>query len=290
MAFDEPRDDCEDQGACPTQDCTDGVFSRLLVDTLIEGGTRVTWELSDEFAEPGPYVFQLQVSLHGVPTATDWTPVGAPIGNVNFAIDDTKRVYGQTQFTHYRVCLQTGNQVHFSKPVRAWEGSLNFRDARLAKEIARQERVNFREGGVEGFFLKRKLFGEPCTCLDFQTEEIRNAECDLCYGTGFDGGYWPAVECVYAIVDPRTRHEELDGGQARGTINDIRVNARMLAQPFMNEEDVWIDKMSDNRWFIHRIQHIVERRGVPVVAMVELRHAPYSHKIYQFPRPDQVTA
>lgn len=276
-----------EQPLCPIQDCGD-VFDSIRVDTLIEGGTRVSWELSERLTDAGPYEFQLQVSMSGVETATDWLPVGATVTDLNFAVDDTKRDFGQTQYVHYRICLRTAVATYFSKPVRAWEATLTFRDRRLTREVVRQERINFREGGVEGFFLKRKLFGAPCECLDFATREIRNAQCESCYGTGFVGGYWPGVECVFAILDPRTRHEQLDGGKGRGTVNDIFITARMLAQPFMSEEDVWIDKRSDNRWFVHEIQHIAERKGVPVVARVSLRHAPYSHVIYQFPRPDQL--
>lgn len=276
---------CGGTSGCPVSECDD-IFSRITVDTLIEGGTRVSWELSDKFDDVGPYTFQLQVSLHGVETATDWVPVGATVVDQNYAIDDEKRVHGQTQFAHYRICLQSVEGDYFSKPIHAWQG-LSARDGRIVREVIRQERLNFREGGIEGFFLKRKIFGDGCECLDFQTMEIRNPECSECYGTGFVGGYWPAATCVFAIVDPRTRHEQLDGGQARGTTNDIFTKGRMLAMPFMNEEDVWIDRRTDNRWFIHRIDNIVERRGVPVVANVELRHAPYSHPIYMFPRPDQ---
>jgi hypothetical protein len=143
--------------------------------------------------------------------------------------------------------------------------------------------------GQDGYLLKRKVAGTKCPdCLDYVTEEVTNAQCDTCYGTGFVAGYFDPVDCIWAALDTKVRHEQLD--QARGTINDIVVPARMLSEPQLNEEDVWVDRKSDLRWYVHTVKHIVEVRGVPVVYQVELRLAKYSDPIYQLAIPDQVPA
>jgi hypothetical protein len=261
------------------------------VDYLVEGGGRVSWELSEDFAaqHDGPLEFQLQVGRTANPLATDWEAVGATAFDTWFMIDDQKRIFGKTQWTHYRVCLRTDDgQTFFSMPVSALFG-LNRRDWRIAKELARQERQRLRIAGQEGYLLKRKVLGQKCTtCRDHQTDEIRDPDCPTCYGTGFLVGYFDPIPCVFADLQPMGRHEELDGGQARGTINDIVVQARMLGAPHMNEEDVWVARRSDMRWYIHRIQNISEIKGVPIVVNAELRLAPFSELIYEINIPGQV--
>lgn len=274
-------------------DCRPGceaVFARVWVFSQIVGGTRVEWQLKPTFRDPGPHSFQLQVGRTANQNADDWRNVGLPAHDNYFAIDPEQRVWGKTQWTHYRVVLRTPVATYVSAPQPAW-GALNFRDWRLCQDILRQERLRFRtQAGQQGYLLKRRLYGEPDTgCLDFQTGDVSKPQCPVCYGTGFVGGYFPPLECVWAQLDTRASHDELDAGAGRGTINDaLRVKARMLAIPQVEENDFWVDADSDLRWYVHSVENIVEVRGVPLVCTVELRLAPYSEVIYKFPIPNQV--
>jgi hypothetical protein len=146
------------------------------------------------------------------------------------------------------------------------------------------------EAGQEGYLLKRKLFGELCTCVDSQTREILNAQHVPCYGTGFVGGYHPALDCVWVETSTVAHRSELDSGVLRGTINDMpRVSGRMLAIPQVYSMDVWVDKDTDFRWMIHSVRNIVEVRGVPLVVNAEMRLLPFTHPVYAFEIPGQQT-
>jgi len=281
--------DCGDRVDGCAASCED-VFDRVLVETVIEGGTRVSWELTSRFSStnPGPHEYQLLVGRTANPDANDWEPVGLPATDTWFLIDDEKRVWGATQWTHYRVCLRTPEgQLYFSRPETAL-GGLSRHDLRLAKEIIRKELLRFRKhAGQRGFLLKRKVAGPPCTtCLDYQTGEVRNPDCEECQGTGFVDGYFAPMPCIWAELSPTARHEELDGGQSRGTINDIIVSARMLAVPHMNENDLWVSEKQDLRWFIHKVSNVAEIRGVALVANVELRLAKFSNRVYSIVMPE----
>ena len=62
----------------------------------------------------------------------------------------------------------------------------------------------------------------------------------------------------------------------------------MLTDSFFNEDDVWVNKVTDDRYFVHGVQNTVEIRGVPVISDVELRPIPFSSSIYKIEIPEQL--
>lgn len=268
----------------------DEVFANIRVLPTIRQGTLVEWELHPNFRDAGPYEFQLQFGRTGDNDADDWAPVGASAFNVFMMIDDEQRVYGKTNWAHYRICLTTPLAQYFSRPVSSL-GDLSFTDRRIFTTMLKAQMQMMRHmsgsGSRAGSLLKRRLFGTPCDCLDKLTREVTDAECPLCYGTSFAGGYYDPIDCIYAAMHPNMSHNNLDGGRARGTIDEgLVVAARMLAVPQLFEEDVWVDPKNDNRWYLHKIQNAVEWRGVAIAVDVELRLAPYTDPIYEVDVPN----
>lgn len=201
-----------------------------------------------------------------------------------------QRTHGKTDHTFYRVRLTDGTGTYYSEAVNA-VGSLDRRSWRIAREIVRQRRVAYRfgPGGQRGYLLKRRLTGQPCPdCLDVQTGESKDPNCPGCLGLGFSCGYYYPQACVWAELSPETRHTELDGGQSRGTVSDVTVEAEMLAVESLEEEDVWVSALRDERYFAHKITDIAEYRGVPLIAHVELRPIPFSSPIYGIQIPQQL--
>lgn len=245
------------------------------------------WQLIPEFRDPLPWTFQLQVGKTGDENADDWTDVGLAVENTCYSIDSTKRVYSKTQNTHYRVKLTTSVAVHYSQPA-AKSGILSVRDWRIANEIVRKEKLRFRYTSQDGYLLKRRATGENCTsCLDLQTNEVTNPYCQECWGTGKQCGYYYPLSCIWADLSPRTRRLHIDDQARRGTVKDIVVTGRMLMLPLIDEQDVWVSRKTDDRYYIHSIQDVAEIRAVPLVANVELRPAPFTDVIYQIPIPQQ---
>lgn len=278
---------------CPPPRCLpqcDTVFDRLVVSHLIKGPTRVMWELLDTFTDAGPLSFQLQVGQTSNPLADDWQDVGMPVVDQYFALDTEQRVWGKTNWTHYRVVVTTPRGTYYSLPTGGM-GVLDRRFWRVSRELVRQRMRSYRMGvgGQEGYLLKRRVTGKPCTlCLDYQTREVRNPNCPRCYGTGFECGYYYPMGCVWASLSPRSRHITIDG--QRGTVDDQVVQADMLLVDLLSEEDVWVAARTDDRYYVHKIDHVVEVKGVPIAAQVELRPVPYSSAIYSIEIPDQLRA
>lgn len=280
------QEDCQ---PCPPA-CAANPFDRVVVSYLIRGMTRVLWELVPTFTDPGPLTFQLQVGQTNNPNADDWENVGIPVVNQYFAYDPEQRVFGIDNTTHYRVILTTPNGEYVSDPVDGM-GVLDHRMWRCAREEIRRRKVDLRYGpsGQEGYLLKRRITGTKCpVCTDYQTGESRDPQCPSCYGTGFLCGYYFPMSCVWASLSPATKRIELDAGQMRGTIEDISVSATMLAIDLLSENDIWVAKKTDDRYFVHRVSNTAEYKGVAIVAQVEMRPVPFSSIIYSIEIPAQL--
>lgn len=278
---------------CPTI-CPE-VFDRLVVRPTITHGTTVEWLLRADFIDPAPHVYQLQVGHTGVNQADDWEDVGLPAENVAILSDDQQRVFGKTQWTHYRVQLTTPMRVYYSTPVSALS-QLEYRWWRVALARERQWLIQLRNTirGNDGFLLKRKLAGErPADdefILDYLTEEVIQTSLMRNLSTEYIGGYYAPIPCIWADLDRFARREELDGdksgsGGSRGTINEIKTKARFLGHPLLDEEDVWVSKSSDLRWYIGELQNIEEMSFYPILVQADIRLAPFTDPIYQIPMP-----
>lgn len=268
-------------------DC-DPVFDWVVVSHIIAGPTRVMWTLLDTFTDPGPLEFQLQVGTTNSNDADDWEDVGLPVTDQYFAVDDEQRVWGKTNFTHYRVVLTTSQGVYYSAP-ESGMGVLDRRSWRLARDLVRSTKQAMRVGdaGQRGFLLKRRWTGADCpVCLDYMTRETRNPQCLTCYGTGKQCGYFYPTSCVWAELSPRAKRTHLM--DPRATVNDVVTPTKMLMVDLLDEEDIWVSEKTDDRYFVHEVQHTEEMRGVPIVANVSLRLVPFTHVAYAIPIPDQL--
>lgn len=275
---------------CETNNCTpscDNVFDLVHVSYLIRGGTRVMWQLIPSFNDVQPWSFQLQTGNTGSQDSDDWINVGLPVENTCYAIDPVQRNYNKYTTTYYRIKLETPDGIYYSDPVNK-AGILNPRDWRLAQEVVRKEKLRFRYSAQEGYLLKRRNMGQDCTrCLDIQTNEITDPYCPQCLGTGKQCGYYYPMSCIWADISPVSRRTEVDNNEVRGTIKDIRVSGRMLMLPIVDSLDVWVNKKTDERYYIHSIQSAAEMRGVPIIANVEMRPIAFTDVIYSVAIPQQ---
>ena len=245
------------------------------------------WDLVPDFRGPLPWTFQLQVGRVGDPLSREWTNVGLAMENSFYAMDSEQRVYGKTQWAHYRVKLITGDgAVYHSEPTNLM-GILNHKDWRLCREIIRKEKLRDRLATSDGFLLKRRFTGLRCPkCVDLATDDIRDPDCDFCFGTGYQCGYYYPMPCIWADFSPRINHKDKDA--QRGTVKDTVVQARMLMIPLLETYDVFVHGKTDDRYYIHTITDVAEWRGVPLIANVELRPAPYTDILYDIPIPEEL--
>lgn len=267
------------------------VFDRVAVDYQVRGPTRVRWSINSHFQLPSPWTFQLQCAEANVlPTASsNWVDVGPPLVNVFETIDnEVKLPTGKEQLVFYRVVLTTADNQVFYSPIAAIYGDLDFKSNSIANEIVRKEDLRHRrlKASVEGYILKARRSGTPCpVCLDPRTGEVTDSKCPTCFGTRWEGGFFAPMPAVYGdlgLIGEVHLRRDL---QVDGMVMPFNTRARFLAAPFITAYDVWVNKTSDDRYFIHPYQVVAQIRGVPLIIDAELRRIPYDDIVYRVPVP-----
>ena len=256
-----------------------------MVDYLVSGGARVSWELARHFIDPGTYTFQLQAGHTGLEDADDWEDVDVPVVNTYFKLDNTQRLFGKTLDLYYRVKLTTDIDTYYSIPQNCF-GKLLKRDWLKAKEIIRKELLRHRVlTSSDGYLLKARRYGPPCTdCSDVVTEltgEIANSHCASCYGTGFEFGYFSALPGTYADVGLEKNAEKRD--PQIGMVKPQAIQARFIGDPLLYTYDIWVEGTSDLRYYITEVDELVQMRSVPLVFNATLKLAPFTDVVYTIP-------
>ncbi len=258
------------------------VFRRVAVDNFIAGTRRIWWQLDPRFDPQGACYFQLQHSHTGTPTAADWTNVGEPAQNTYYAVDDTRRLFGKTLNSFYRVSITTAAGDTYISPVANCFGELPDQDWLLMQEIIRKEKLRGEFVSIAGTLLKRMRYGARCPrCRDELTEEVTDGHCEICNGTGYRVGYHPAVPlCVDKSLE--TIAETTDG-ELRGPVNDEVVQGRVIGFPVpLQKEDIWVDD-TDRRWYVDRVGIIAAKRSMPIILDVVLKLLPFTNAAYRIP-------
>lgn len=278
-------------------DTRDAVFSRVMVDHLVRGVTRVSFELFYQFPDPPPWHFRLQVGETGVPAADDWADVGLPVTDAFALVDPARRDFGQLRTVHYRVVLETARGAYTSRPAAAL-GLLGVHDWLLAREVVRKELLRHRLATVDGWLLKRRRSGpaqpaaaaaDPTTgVLDPLTGDIiarTGPAAATTLGTEFVGGYY--APAPFALdVDDLASFDAVDPAVTGTTDRDaFRAKARALLIPALAYRDVFVARHSDLRYELGRVEVAAHQRGVPLVGNVAARLLPFADIVYTIPVP-----
>jgi len=259
-------------------------FEQVLVDHLFFGETRVWWRLASDFHDAGPYVYKLQASYGAHQNAIDWVDVSVPHSEINFIpyVNMRERT-GKNMLTHYRVMLYTPTGTYLSNPTPVW-GNLNSIDFKYAQELTRKERIRLRSVSVPGYLLRRLRYGTISTVgTDLLTREVVRTDISTTWGTPFDIGYHPPIPMdIDPTYGPNT--ENRGGGDIQTNNTLIRqMNARVLAQPDVAFEDVWVNAQTDERWLIQVVKPVAAVRGIPIVRELAMNLIPRTHVIYKIP-------
>jgi hypothetical protein len=258
-------------------------FRRVSVDHMVRGITRVWWQLEPTFNDPGPYVFQLQTSDVGLNDAHNWRTVGAPVTNGVYATDSEKRVAGALLITHYRVTLSTPAGKYVSAPASCW-GELDEKDWITAREIIRKELLRHKKVSIGGNLLKIMRYGPPCPrCRELLTQETSDADCPICYGTNYEGGYHPPSPLQCWDLSAQILKEDSDDKLRGSNRENPYVTARVIGYPGLNYRDIWVNDKTDERWRIDDVKITAAIRGVPLVYEVNMGLLPFANVAYTIP-------
>jgi hypothetical protein len=99
--------------------------------------------------------------------------------------------------------------------------------------------------GVRIGVLKKRHFGVRCTvCFDKVLKQSLVSNCRNCYGTGWEGGYFPAVGTLMRITEGDTQTQIEPEGETKLT----RARAEFVDYPRLEKGDVIVELFSNRRW------------------------------------------
>lgn len=249
------------------------------------GGTLIEWALSYDMQDPPPYRFTIQLGSTESNASSDWQTVGHTSDSF-FFIDPTPRHDTIASDPVYRIILNTQCGEYIGAPLSS-SRYMNNRQWKLASEIIRKELLRHSSfASKEGYLLFRKRFGLKCAqCTDKYTGEILKPDCISCYGTGISGGYHPPMPAQFADMDliQKRFYISPSGDQSGlGTVISPTTKARFVGYPSIRSYDVWIDKNSDDRYYIHTVADAARVGNSVVVQIAELRLAHPNDIIHKF--------
>lgn len=174
-------------------------------------------------------------------------PTGDTRENLNF-LSLSRTIY-------YKVVVvdTAGNTA---EGIRAVAPGLPRKQALLKRKILRDESVALKFNGIEFAVLKRKHWGLRCkACFDTLTKKVTNSKCPVCYGTGFDGGYFAPVRIRGRIGVANVQTQMTPQGNV--DINKRRVV--ILDYPIVDVYDIVVD-IRQNRRYLVEASHGTELR------------------------------
>jgi hypothetical protein len=210
----------------------------------------------------------------------DWEEVAGPITDDCTYIDPVRWNWNKDMNTFYRIRYDKGGgDWAYSTPVRAI-GNWDRQDYALARELARKEILSYKRLGLPGVLLKRKEWGTPCNCVDYETGESENTQCPDCLGTNIVGGYYAPIDCM---VNPLQRQHQMDRTD-QALRDDTRRQVRCVAYPtLIKENDLWLDSHNGTRWVIRNVKNAMDLKGVPVIYQLTMNRIPMTDIIYSVP-------
>jgi hypothetical protein len=124
-----------------------------------------------------------------------------------------------------------------------------------ALEIIRRKNVllnNKRYSARTFKILKRRTWGDYCSrCFDPITQRVQDANCQTCYGTGIEGGYFQPME-IRGFRSQKSFRQLLN---LFGKFEDNEVSFVLQGYPILTINDVLVDELNDRYKILDPVRH-----------------------------------
>jgi hypothetical protein len=192
----------------------------------------VSWSVPATWGRCLFHVYSVQA---GEVTRLTTQPIEGP-----FFKDTTLRETSKSHSIDYvveAILLDFSGLVKSSLPTSWGHKRRNWVELR-ATEIQRREFVLLSKfAGVKTFLFKRRVYGQRCTrCWNAKAEVVTDDNCQVCFGTSFEGGYFDAVPLfVQFDSSPNTRQNSYAGQTEMNSIG-----AWTISHPKIDPDDIVI--------------------------------------------------
>ncbi len=233
----------------------------------------ITWKLEGSPSVFNAVVFRSPDGING------WQELGQTKQTV---FEDTNLFPGNKYLEHYyQVKVQFQGRVHSSAIVSTF-GATSRKEFAVARKILSMEMFQLRQH-QRVLILKQKVGTKCPKCYEPESDSFNGTTlCETCYGTTYDGGYWPGIQSFLRLltVSPQVKNDDTAG---HGSTDPRMVQARMLVYPQLVKDDVIVYKEADRRYAVESCDIAYLNGKIPVSCNVTMELLPRTEMAYKFP-------
>ena len=238
------------------------------------------WRLSQNYRGVPPIKTWLQVA-----ESADFKTLKAEIPSETFYAVDTSHTQQDWKVPHiYRIRLRDSLGVEVvSDPFPFDLDRIPRSKYLLASEIVRREYVRLQYVGQSGWLLKHRNFGVQATQDVDPVTGVVLTDNPTSFGTGFNGGYYPAVRMLFSQEDYR-QETKLDE-QGLGVKHVETVSLRSPCFPDVDVHDIVVSA-AGKRWYVADVQtHWFPGTRTALMHTSQCRVVPCTDSVYHVPVP-----
>lgn len=249
-------------------------ISVAVVPTYGKLQAQIHWQTKPGF-EDGKFVV-----LRSPDGLNDWKEIGI-IERGNTLVDPDLITDGKLSILYYQVILTKLGKRYDSNVINTL-GDVTREEFGAAYFIMQQEYRKLSQCTRINISKMRTTARRCPSCTDADTgQQIGISLCEVCYGTGFEGGYWPSVISFMQVLT-QSPLVQVDSAEGAGSTDPSTYKCRMLAFPQLIQNDLVTDAKSDRRYLVGEAELSSLKGKIPVVATVQLtllRHSDVRYKL-----------
>jgi len=245
--------------------------------------TLITWEIKPTFEDVSNYLFEL---LRADSANGEYTLL-ASLSDQYIYLDEFP-IGSRLATYYYKIQVRniiTGDTVMYG-PIWFRQG-LDDENIAIAREIIRRNDLVLKNYiGQPAFVFQKRTFGEKCTaCYDPIKEVVLKSQCDICFRTGYKGGYFNPIPIWYSaqsdteqvMLNEMGKHENADKLIWTGVF------------PIIHPGDIIVPAQGRDRYRVVSVQGRTALRGKNVRQMLALKALPYGDVEFKIPIPNITT-
>lgn len=236
---------------------------------------RILWRMRDDFSKG---LFIISRSPDGL---NDWQDIGS-VENTDQFVDPKAITGGKLDLLHYQVTLRIKDKEYRSSVINTL-GALSRQEFGAVYRIMQQEYQKLTEF-TKIAICKMRISGPSCPkCVDEDTGQKTGISlCTTCYGTGYQGGFWPPAISFMQPLDQSAKVQS-DNPDGSGATDPLHCRARMVAFPSLIKNDMLVDTAADKRYSVETQDISYFKGKVPLINMAGLVLIRRTDIRYQFP-------
>lgn len=236
------------------------------------GQVLVTWSFSQTLENFNDYTFELQRSES---PEDGYLTIGY-LTDETFFLDDVNYVkLWKNLYWRMVISNKITGEIWLSEPA-----TIGYMPNAEAVEIVRRLDIllsNPRHGiGIPCLAFIRKTSGNSCECWDSEKRKLRKSNCDSCYGTHFENGFYSPIK-IWVNFTPDTKSAPItEWGETEP--NEARV--LVSNYPLLNPKDIIFDPVNVRMYLVNDVS-ISSRRSYVLHQMLSLGYLDRTSSTYQ---------